>query len=88
MSEQLQAKQWVERLAPSLVSELEGKSPYEIQRFCMDYMLNTFKPSEAQKTLLQGCAYESGLEVEDALRVIAVELRDRLIAATQPTPDN
>ena len=83
MSAQVGGKEWVARIVPDLINDVAGMPPYEIQEFCINYMTQTFRPTPAQLAKLQECAYESGLEVSNVLKVLAVELRDKLLELTE-----
>lgn len=79
ISELINATELAEQLAVELEKEIAGKSPYEIQEFSNDYMINSFKPSPEQILKFGNCAYEKGVPVESVHRVISIELRDKLL---------
>ena len=82
ISETVDASGLAEKLASRLSGEVEGKSPYGIQEFCGDYVkkekANLFDVDQAN--VLEMCAYEEGIKVDQVYDVIAIELRDKLIA--------
>ena len=79
VSNMINATNLAEQLAVELEKEVVGKSPYEIQEFCNDYMINKFEPSPDQIIKFGNCAYEKGIQVESVSRVISIELRDKLL---------
>ena len=87
ISRKLDAKSWAKETAPELIPALRQKRPYEIQDACFKYVKETFAPDDEQLVELQACAYEKGIKLEAVLDVLAVELRDRLLALLHE-PDN
>ena len=86
VSKHVAAKQWVVNIVADLLGRVKGQTEYEIEQFAMNYMRDTFVPDGNQKALLQKVAYDNGLGVDEVLRVIAVELRDALLAQ-KPSPE-
>ena len=78
ISRRINARELARTLAAKLVSEVKGKHPYEVEKFCFKYVKD-FEPTDEQRNLVQTAAYENGLDTEDVLDVIAVELRDELL---------
>lgn len=88
ISDDLHARDWVERTAPSLTERVRGKQPFEIQAFCFDYVKDEFEPSATLLLRLQESAYDNSIDLDGVLDVLAVELRDRLLElAGAPTPN-
>ena len=77
------ASAWTEQLAPGLVESVKGKSAYEVQEFCIDYM-HACELSRAQDQSFKKCAYEHGIKLNQVLDVCAVELRDKLLYLLGP----
>ena len=81
ISKKIDAKDLASKIARGLSSEVEGKSPYGIQEFCRDYVKkekgNLF--DDEQANLLEMCAYEEGVGLDQVYEVIAIELRDELL---------
>ena len=79
ISAELKASDWVKQTVPALLVRVEGKDPYEIQEFCLEYVTEEFIPSEDMDREVRTCAYENGLTKRQVLEVLAVELRDELL---------
>lgn len=58
---------------------MRGRSAYEVQEFCTNYMQRVYKPPAEQDQSFKKCPYEHGIKLEQVLDVCAVELRDRLL---------
>ena len=80
VSEDLSAKDWAKRIVPSIRSSVANKEPYEIHDFCYDYVRNTLTLNDEQEAVVRRTAYENGIERFQVLNVLAVELRDSLLA--------
>ena len=78
ISKEIQAFQWAKETAPALVNEVADKHPYEIQEFCLGYVRGKVLP-ESMEEKVKTSAYKRGLDKEQVLRVLAVELRDCLL---------
>ena len=81
ISQTVDAAAWAERIAPDLRSRVQGKQPYEIQEVCLNYIREEFKPTEEQDDKIKACASENGIDAQKVLDVLAVELRDNLLAS-------
>ena len=80
ISERLGAADLAQGLAPLLQAQVEGKTPYEIQETCFDYVRHEYEPPEDVETRVKTCAYDHGIKRGQVLDVLAVELRDKLLA--------
>ena len=80
ISEQLDAGTWAQRTAAELRNEVEGKQDFEVQEFCFTYVGEQFKPDDEQGRKVGRIAYENGIDREQVLNVLAIELRDALLA--------
>ena len=87
ISEFLDARNWTKDIAGSLHEAMREKSEYEIQQLCFEYFRSEFNPDEDHDRKLKDCAYQNGVPVSVVLDVLALEMRDILIAARQSTPD-
>ncbi len=88
ISEQLDAKTWARRTAAQLRNEVEGKQDFEVQEFCFDYVGTQFKPDDEQGRKVGKIAYEHGIDREQVLKVLTIELRDALLEMRLPdAPD-
>ena len=79
ISQALDAKAWARRTADEVRDELAGKQDYEVQDFCFDYVRNQYRPEEDQKNRIGTIAYENGIDRQEVLNVLAIELRDALL---------
>ena len=77
VSRELDAPGWARRTAPKLVAGIEGQDRYAIQETCFEYVGG--KLDADMEARVRSCAYENGLDREQVVRVLAVELRDRLL---------
>ncbi len=83
ISEEISARKWANSLAESLVKEIVeviGKSPYEVEEYCFQYMRENPELSENMKQEVKKIAYEKGVAQRDVLDVLALELRDEIIS--------
>ena len=86
VSGEIGAPEWARVIAPKFLDEVSGQSPYFIQEFCMDFCTTRYAPDQDVKARLEQCAYENGIDLDSVLRVLAVELRDRLLELTPSQP--
>lgn len=82
LSEEIDAEAWVERIADQLKVSVAGKDAYEIQSFCFDYVENTDQYSDQERRTIHKVAYQRGIMAEEIRRVLAIELRDKLLEHT------
>ena len=80
ISERLDAVALAQEIAPRLQVQIEGKAPYEIQERCFDYVRHEYEPPDEVESLIKTCAYDHGIDRGQVLDVLAVELRDKLLA--------
>lgn len=80
ISEELSGKEWAKRTAEQFLRDVRGKEPYEIQDICFDYVKSQFEPDDEQDAQIRACAYNHALKREQVLDVLAIELRDTLLA--------
>lgn len=80
LSECLKASALADELVPSLRAHVAGKSPYEVQEFCFEYTAKEYQPEDDLEARIQMCAYENGVKRHQVLRVLVIELRDRLLS--------
>ena len=80
ISERLGAVALAQGLAPRLQAQIEGKTPYEIREKCFDYVRHEYEPPDEVETRIKTCAYDHGIKRGQVLDVLAVELRDMLLA--------
>jgi hypothetical protein len=88
IAEDIGAKDIAEGLFREFGQTLVGKLAYEVQEERVRYVLEDYEPPDEVKYLILDSAFEHGIDKEHVLRVIAVELRDRIFTeANQPIPD-
>ena len=87
VSERLDASALAQDLASLLQEQVKEKTPYEIQEMCFDYIRHEYKPPDKVEALIETCAYDNGIDRGQVEDVLAVELRDRLLA-TIPRPSS
>ena len=80
ISEQLDAVAWVERVASMVHDQVKGKDAYQIQSFSFDYMSDKNQYTDEEHRLIRHVAFENGLYEDEVHRVLALELRDKLIS--------
>ena len=73
----LKADAWAAGLAPELRSQLEGKAPFEIDRFSREHVREHLAPEWRER--VAACAYEFGTGTSGVLDVLQVVLRDELL---------
>ena len=78
IAKEINAQELARALVGELVSEADGKHPYEVEKLCFAYV-KACKLTDEQRNLIYTAAYAHGLDDEDVLDVVAVELRDELI---------
>ena len=78
----IKASEWAQGLAPTIVHEVAGKRPFEIDEFSEEFVTN--KLGEQWETRVAGCAYEFGIKRDGVHDVLRVVLRDELIRLAGP----
>ena len=85
VSAEVDAPSWAKNLADDLELQMRGKEPYEIQEFCFGYVSALDLSADQQRRVNQS-AYDHGLPEEQVRSVMALELRDSLLARTDLEP--
>ncbi len=80
IAKELHALEWAREQTKTLAEEILGKQSYEIEEFCFQYMRGQPVVSEEMNQRITKVAYEKGIARRDVLDVLALELRDELIA--------
>ncbi len=70
---------WAIRTAPDLEERIDGLEAFEIQRFCFDHTAKPGTFDDRMTRAIQKSAYERGVREEQVVRVLAIELRDKLL---------
>ena len=86
VSEELGAAALAETLAPALQARIEGLDPYSIQELCYDYVRSEYKPPEEVETGIRLLAFDNGIDRDQVVNVVAIELRDRLLVLAGHKP--
>ena len=79
VSKDIQASEWAKDIAPGLIVRVANKHPYEVQEFCLEYVKGEDVLPEDMQEKVKTSAYRNGIEKEQVLRVLAVELIDQLL---------
>ena len=82
IAEELDASEWIAKVAVEVRADVEGKRPYDVQEFCGEYIHDVFKPDDEQDDRIKACAYNHGLTDSQVLEVLVVLLRDELLSMT------
>ena len=78
ISQAFGAKAWAEAHMDDVREKVAGKSAYDIQQFCFDYVTeNILTKDELQRA--KSITFENGTILLNVLRVLAFELRDLLL---------
>ena len=85
MSEALGSTAWAEAKAFDLSEQVRGMGPYDVQEFSKKFVTDVFEPDAEMESAIKACAYEHGLQRNDVLQVLVVELRDQLLALLPAT---
>ena len=80
ISESLNAPELAADLAAGLRSEAEGKHAYDIQELSFRFIRDEYRPPKEIEDRIRQCAYDNGLDRDEVLDVLAVEIRDKLLA--------
>ena len=76
LSTKLHARDWAERTAPSVLTQVIGKKPFEIHNFCKEFIE---KISVEEHPGVFERSYENGITDENMKIVLAIVLRDELL---------
>lgn len=79
ISEEIAAREWVNKVSESLIDKIEGKDAYEIQVFCFEYAGDIDNYSDDEQREIRDSAYKRGIKASDIRRVITIELQDELL---------
>ena len=79
ISEWLDAGAWAADLAPRLRGRVEGKAPFEVDRFSREYVHGDEIGPEWTRRIA-ACAYEFGADESGVFDVLRIVLRDELLA--------
>ena len=78
---ELDASSWAKQTAEGLRDRAGGEPPYEIQELCFDYVRSdVFQPPEDFSVAMKTSAYDHGIDEDQVRAVLAIVLRDVLVA--------
>lgn len=77
----IDAFSWATGEAEKHRAEVVGKSDHRIQEYCIRYCQFEYTPPESYLAVLEKCAFETGVQMDGILQVLAVVLRDELSKA-------
>ena len=81
VSAKIGAVEWAKQTAEAFGDRVVGRRPDEIQDFCFGYVNgDEFQPDNAFDTAIKITAYENGVDRTGVLDVLAITLRDELLA--------
>ena len=78
ISDGVNAKGIVNEIADEIIEQARGKTKYQIQELCQDYFKNKYEPDHDTLSVMEMCAFENGVKLEEVRTVLSIELRDRV----------
>ena len=75
MAQSMDADAWAAALVPSLLSDVSGMEPFEVDQFSRAYVREHME-TDAR---VSKCMNELGVDRDNALRVLHVVLRDEML---------
>ena len=85
VTKEIRGAEWAERVAPELQDWIGVKDAYQIQEDCFEYV-EGFDFTDDELKAIRQSAYENGLPTEQVRRVLAIELRDKLLRMADLQP--
>ena len=81
ISEKLKARRWATQAASEInkKSPVKGKNAFGLQEIAFK-RVSELQPDKGLDELIEMCAFQRGLAKEDVRKVLAIELRDALLA--------
>lgn len=73
---------WATKTAIKFLDQIEGKKPYQVQKFAFEVAENDEYFSDKEYERIQEAAYERGIDEKLVRQVLGVELRDKLLEMT------
>ena len=84
VSDEISGKKIAEKLSVKFIDKAKKlDTKYEIQDLCFRFAHGEYEPENQDLRIMQECAYNKGITIKEVKDVIAIELRDILIARTQ-----
>ena len=85
ISERIAAARIANNCAVKIIDKTVNLNAYEIQEFCFEFCKGKLleeleKDNFEQYEIIQTVAFEEGVEIEKITRVIAIELRDKILS--------
>ena len=85
VTKEIRGAEWAERVASALEDWIGIKDAYQIQEDCFDFV-ESFAYTEDELRAIRDSAFRNGLPTEQVRRVLAIELRDRLLRMADLQP--
>ena len=82
IAKSIDAHTWALTLAPTVLPDVEGKRPFEIDTFSQSYV--DTRLDDQWKERVARCAYEFGIDRSGVLSVMQVVLREELLHLEKP----
>ena len=79
ISRAIEAGALAHELAPSLIESMKGKTSYEIQEACFEHTRDRSNLPADKRVMLENYAFDNGLDLQEVLKVVAIELRDVIL---------
>lgn len=85
VSQDVGAAKWAESQAQLYTSKVKDMQAYDIQAFALEHA-EVHKYDEKMEARIKQCAYERGIQRDQVIKVLAIELRDRLLSIRRLEP--
>ncbi len=82
VSDSANAKDWASRHLEEAKQTVEGRPPFEVQKFCFEFASEQNLTGE-EKQIIQQVAFDNGLNLSHMMDVLGIELRDMLLSPKQ-----
>lgn len=79
LAKEIEAQEWVDKVSGILKEKVTGLDAYGIEVFCFEYVDDEDQYSDEEEKVIRASAYKRGIRAFDVRRVLAIELRDRLL---------
>ena len=81
LAKEIEAQEWVDKVSGILKEKVTGLDAYGIEVFCFEYVDDEDQDqySDEEEKVIRASAYKRGIRAFDVRRVLAIELRDRLL---------
>ena len=79
VSREIDAKAWAKMKAVELKDKILEQEDFKLHELSAGYLANDFKPDREFDEKMRKCAYDHGIDDEQIMKVLMVELREALI---------